>query len=246
MNKLTLTILITAFNEEKNAQELVKSLSELTALLPHLKVEFFLIDNGSSDRTFEALSENMCQRFHTQLFTIGRVDINQGYGGGIKFGLQRLSQKVICILPADGKYETAQVATLIEEYFRQSNKQGLMIAGNRKFRNDPKTVQILSKLYSLLVRIKFRVEITDVNGLPKVFFNDLNESEINSLPNNQCLDAFLCLTWKIKGGSFLEKNLRFRQQLDGTASWHGKRMKTSFLMFRTIVLWKPSHSKKVG
>ena len=227
-----MSIVVPAFNE-------VDSLSSLFELVGKFSlsctdsIELVVVENGSTDFTRSMLREMNAESYPFYLKLL-ELDSNIGYGGAIKAGILASNCEVVMILPADGKYHLDAVEDCYLAYKNLASAP-TMVKGLRTLRNDPFSVQVLSFLYTLLTNILFRVFLRDTNGLPKIFNKNLIQSQLNELPNNACFDAGLIAVWRRNQGNFCEVAVRFEQPSLRTASWSGKRLQVSLLMFLEIV-----------
>jgi glycosyltransferase involved in cell wall biosynthesis len=233
---MNITILVPCYNESEEILELIQSLHNLNSSLSResVSLSFLLIDNGCTDDTFQKL--DIEEQDHVSCCRIQTLQVteNIGYGFGVKSALEVTHGKTICILPADGKYDFSEVANLMSSYVGALSRD-FLLKGVRSGRNDPTTIQILSFFYTKLVNVLTGIHVKDVNGLPKIFYNNFTSSEIHLMSNIACLDATLLYLWARKGGKFKELPLKFTQNLEGKTSWSGKRTVTTLKMFHELV-----------
>jgi glycosyltransferase involved in cell wall biosynthesis len=91
------SVIIPAYNEE---QGLSKVLDELARLCPG--EEIIVVDDGSTDRTFEIASK-------FDKVKVIRHGKNYGYGASLKSGINSASTQRIVFLDADGQHDVEQV-----------------------------------------------------------------------------------------------------------------------------------------
>ena len=75
------SLVIPCFNEEKSLKVLLPQLVSVVER-ENNDIEFLLVNNGSTDRTFELFN-----KLSSKNITLINLDKNVGYGGGIKAGL---------------------------------------------------------------------------------------------------------------------------------------------------------------
>lgn len=233
---MNISVVIPCYNESEKIVDLIELIHSLTVLSEpyNFNLDFILVDNGCTDDTFdkfqiEALIHLSCCQIQTL-----HISQNIGYGYGVKSGLMNVRDRNVCILPADGKYESKDIIDSIA-LFSSTGSRGILVKGMRTNRNDPMIIRILSFIYTQLVNFLTGVRMRDVNGLPKIFFNGFSPNEIDLMSNSACLDATLLFLWSRKGGFTTEFPVKFTQNLEGKASWSGKRTVTTIKMFQELV-----------
>jgi glycosyltransferase involved in cell wall biosynthesis len=112
--KKRLLIFIVAYNAERTIQ---KVLQRIPATLAKYDCEILIIDDSSSDRTFEKASafesEFGCRFPITTLFN----PVNQGYGGNQKIGFQyaiRNGFEMVALVHGDGQYAPECLPDLVQ------------------------------------------------------------------------------------------------------------------------------------
>lgn len=230
--RVPLSIVVPAFNEE-NSIETLFSLVGKFALSCKQPVELIVVENGSKDATRIRLRDLqlVSQPFSLQLL---ELDLNVGYGGAIRRGIQISKYQEIMILPADGKYSLIALQTCFQQYMTLASSI-YMVKGHRILRNDPFSVRVLSYLYTCLTNLLFQVFLKDTNGLPKVFNKNLVQEHLHELPSNACFDAGLIALWRRRNGKFFEVRVEFKQPSLFSTSWAGRRFKVSRSMFWEII-----------
>ena len=228
-----ISIIIQVYNEENNIDILFDFVRQLSSEKPIIN-ELILVENGSTDDTREQIKK-LSSRTKGLNLSVIYVQDNQGYGGGVKIGVQKSKNDNVMILPADGKYSIYDVIKIVIVY-ENSSDVNLMIKGKRHLRNDPLTVQTLSFMLTFLCQLLFRTRVKDINGLPKIFNKKIVGKNLLNLSTNSCFDATLCDIWQKSGGKFLEVNVSFTQ--NKKASWKGMRAKVSIAMVFTLFKYK--------
>lgn len=161
------TLLIPAYNEEKGIGPVLEQVKKLG-----LPGEILVVDDGSTDRTFEAAQ--------VPGITVLRHDVNRGYGQSLKTGILASKYDIIVITDADGTYPNEDIAKLLGymEYYD-------MVVGART----GKTVKIplirkpAKKFLNLLANYLAGVEIPDLNSGLRVFRKPVAREFFNILPS---------------------------------------------------------------
>jgi cellulose synthase/poly-beta-1,6-N-acetylglucosamine synthase-like glycosyltransferase len=88
-----ISVIVPAYNEEKNIRKCIESL--LSANYPKDKLEVIVVDDGSTDRTYEIAKSIKDKR--VKVYT----KPNSGKGASLNFGIERASGELIAVLDAD-------------------------------------------------------------------------------------------------------------------------------------------------
>ncbi len=114
-NRPRLLVLIVAYHAEKTIQQVLARIP--LQLLDDYDVEVLVIDDGSSDRTFE--HGEAVRQSHTLPFplTVLVNPVNQGYGGNQKIGFHYAIQHefdLVALIHGDGQYAPECLPALLE------------------------------------------------------------------------------------------------------------------------------------
>src|SRR5688572_24308667 len=102
-----LSLVMPCYNEESCLGETAPALVDAFAE-EGIKLELVLVDNGSRDRTGQIIDELSARGLPITKVTI---DVNRGYGNGIRMGLQACQAPIIGYLCADGQVAPKDVVT---------------------------------------------------------------------------------------------------------------------------------------
>ncbi len=99
IKKKVISVVTSAFNEELCIAELIARYAELEHAESSYHFEFILVDNGSTDLTFELMQENSIKlQGSVEILKLSR---NFRDGGGLKAGLSRASGDALVLMSAD-------------------------------------------------------------------------------------------------------------------------------------------------
>lgn len=102
-----LSIVIPAYNEQATIEAAIER--ALAAELPVTDRELVVVENGSSDRTREALRA----RDWPAEVRIVELDANRGKGGAVQVAAEHAEGELMAILDADLEYDPADLAAMI-------------------------------------------------------------------------------------------------------------------------------------
>ena len=108
--RISVSIVIPAFNEEKQISSQIQKIHSLMGEL-EWSYEIIVVDDGSTDRTSEEV--------HRHAVRLIRVRENRGYGAALKRGIAAAKSDRIVIIDADGTYPCEAIPLLLaksEEY----------------------------------------------------------------------------------------------------------------------------------
>ena len=107
------SVIIPCFNEENGVEQTFRDLKEsLKNEGPH---EIIMVNDGSSDKTLEILSQISENIENSFVVSSSR---NRGYGASLKLGIQRSKFDYIVITDADGTYPAESIPNLLTELFK--------------------------------------------------------------------------------------------------------------------------------
>jgi dolichol-phosphate mannosyltransferase len=112
MRKL-ISIIVPAYNEEGNIEELRKQLQSVFAENQDYDFEVILVENGSTDRTFEKMLE---VRKGDQRFKILQLSRNFRMDGGITAGLSHATGDAAVIMTANLQDKPALITRFIQKW----------------------------------------------------------------------------------------------------------------------------------
>ena len=224
--------MVPAFNEAESIPALFKLISDFGASVK-FHVTLLIIENGSRDSTRKIIYEQT-SRYSNLNTTILELDSNIGYGGALKKGIAHAESQVVALLPADGKYQLADIQRVFQSFPLDGNDT-VMVKGLRVSRNDPRTVQFLSRMLTLISNALLGTSLKDVNGLPKVFNRSPILGELSIVPNDGCFDFGLIAIWNRGGRDFHEIPVTFTQKNLSEASWAGQKFKTSVRVLLRVI-----------
>jgi len=148
--KLNLSVIVPAYNEEKITAETIKDLKrELTGL--DLNYEIIVVNDASTDKTREVLEK-------ISGIKIINHPYNKGYGAALKTGIEKARFNNLLFFDADGQHKKEYIPEMIKHI-----GQFDMIVGTRRGYKGPFIRQPGKKLLNLLANYLSQQKIPDLN-----------------------------------------------------------------------------------
>ncbi len=207
---IELSVAIPFYNEEANAERVVKSLiDELDRL--GISFEIIMVNNGSRDTTGTVLDrlakeDARCRPVH--------LIVNAGYGGGILTGLYYCQGRYLGYVWGDDQIKAADVVRVYE-----SIRDGGVdwAKGRRTERHYGLERKIISRIYNFLFRLIFQLPTADANGVPKIFKRETYE-KLDISSTDWFIDAEIIIKSVRQKFSFSEVPVVFHKREKGASS----------------------------
>ena len=153
------SIVVPAYNEARSLPEL---LAETGEALQNIPWEAVVVDDGSTDSTWNVLLD-LRNEYPLTALRLGR---NQGKAAALAAGFSRARGSYVATLDADLQDDPAEIPAMIE----LMEEQGLdLVSGWKRKRRDPVTKTLPSKLFNLTVRLTTGIRLHDFNCGLKVY-----------------------------------------------------------------------------
>jgi glycosyltransferase involved in cell wall biosynthesis len=231
MVKDTISVIVPAFNEEKNIASVINELSRLRDLY---KVETIVIDDASSDKTAEIAKNEGVEKVISH-------KKNKGKGGAFKTGLTYATHEFIVQFDADGQLKASDIPKLIN-----SLKEGAdVVLGARyslrnlfKSTNGTQTNLFGNIFVSLVATIFSGKLIIDVmTGLKAFKKNKIKK--IIPKANDFAYEAEIVIRASRKGFKISTVNISCRKRKSGKS--YLSPYKHGFAVIKTIIMTATSY-----
>jgi glycosyltransferase involved in cell wall biosynthesis len=221
-----LTIIIPAFNEEKGIKNTIED------LLPFAKKnnwEILVVNDGSSDRTKEIISEISGISYINHPY-------NKGYGASLKTGIKASEGNLIAFYDADGQHDPKDLENLAENIDSHD-----MVVGQRGKDSHQDLIRkpgkwVLGKVANFLVGRK----IPDLNSGLRVIRKDVIINLLHLFPDGFSFSTTSTVAFMNMGYDVVYIKIKVKKRV-GTSSVrqirHGAN--TILLITRLIVLFNP-------
>jgi glycosyltransferase involved in cell wall biosynthesis len=215
------SIVIPCYNESGNLLKLIDICKkELCAN----GVEVILIDNGSTDGSDKILKTI---KDSDQLLKSYRLEKNQGYGGGILYGLSKAKGQYIGWTHADLQTDPADVLN----GFKLMDSDKIFVKGSRVGR--PIADNIFSIGMGIFESIILRTKLWEINAQPTIFSKKFFLSWSDP-PEDFSLDLYSYVMAKKNNLSIKRLTVFFPERFYGNSSWNTGLTSKLALIQRTI------------
>ncbi len=164
MNYKLLTIIVPVYNEESTIAEVISRINQTE--LPIAK-EIIVIDDGSSDRTTNILSN---EKDITRLYS---TPVNVGKGAAVRIGLTLAEGDIFLIQDADLELNPDEYGQLIQPILDGSTE---VVYGSRFLKKNNKVAKsrlIANRFLTSITNILFHSKLTDMETAYKVFTSNV-------------------------------------------------------------------------
>jgi len=220
---MKLSIIIPCYNEELSLKKLVDNCLEYI----NNDVEIILVDNGSTDKTYNSL---LSFNLPSNIVPV-RVEENLGYGNGILYGLNLAKGEVISWTHADLQTDVSDVLKGYKKFENELISKKCMVKGERKKRN------LLDFLFTFAMGIYSSIILNkwmyDINAQPKIFHRSFL-NEFDNPPLDFSLDLFLIYFFKSKNIKVNSFPVLFNKREYGEAKGGGTFKGKINLIIRTL------------
>jgi glycosyltransferase involved in cell wall biosynthesis len=201
-----LSLVIPAYNERENLAPL---LDEIGAVLGDRPYEVIVIDDGSTDGTFETLK--FLRTEHPQLRVIA-FERNAGQTAAFAAGFRAAAAPVVVTLDADLQNDPADIPKLVETLQRTG---ATAVAGYRATRRDTAWKRLQSRIANG-IRNRLNGEVIRDTGCSLKAFRT---EAVRALPLFAGMHRFLPTLIKMQGGSVTEVPVGHRPRRHGATKY---------------------------
>ncbi|HHF53392.1 MAG TPA: glycosyltransferase family 2 protein [candidate division WOR-3 bacterium] len=151
---MKISVLIPAYNEKENLEELLSHIHKFREK-EDIDWEFIIIDDGSTDGSFELL-----KKLHDRYPYIKVIKHRRNFGltEALLTGLHHSTGDALVFFPADLQFHLEDVKRMVD---KMENGYDL-VAGKKKGKYEKKFV---SRIYNLLSQKLFNINVSDMNSI---------------------------------------------------------------------------------
>lgn len=187
-----LSLILPVLNEENIITPVVEDIIKVLESMNN-SFEIILVENESTDRTWQVINL-LAEKDHR----IKAIRTKQGYGSAIIAGIKTARGEFISYMPSDGQIDSKILILLWQE--AKSGKADVVKI--RRINRESTVRFIRSKVFNLLARILYPIDISDINGSPRIIKTDkLKQLELtftDSFIDTEFTVKAHLLGWKFK------------------------------------------------
>ena len=229
-----LSIILPCYNEEKNIIHVFNEFKKIQFSKEFI-IELILVENGSTDNTEKEIDKNIAD-FNSENIEIKKVkkSKNDGYGGGIKAGINKSTGEFIAWAHAD-------LQTPLEDIYKifllMKNDKNSFGKGYRT--NNRGYDGIISRLHEKLASLILGQKMCEINAQPKIFHKSLIIN-LNSIPKKWTLiDTYIYFLALKNKKKIYEINVVFKNRIYGHSKWKNNfKAFLKHLFFNFVYLFK--------
>jgi glycosyltransferase involved in cell wall biosynthesis len=153
----TITVCMTAFNEEAVITETVRECLDVLDQVPG-QHSVLVVNDGSTDRTGSILQALVAHEPRVQVFT---HETNQGFAAGVRSALREARGDLVFYFGADGEWRAQELHGLLAKLAEGYD----LVIGVRRKKHYGIYRRGVSWLFNLLVRTLFGINLRDVGSI---------------------------------------------------------------------------------
>ncbi|MBM3554365.1 MAG: glycosyltransferase family 2 protein [Alphaproteobacteria bacterium] len=206
-----LSLVIPAFNEAKNLPLIA---ARVRAAFHRSDIEVIIVDNGSVDESPRVLAELLAG---DPVLRSVRVEINQGYGFGILFGLKAARGRILAWTHADMQTDPADVLRGLEFFEGVADPSRLFVKGRRFGR--PIADVVFTMGMAAFETTLLGVPLWDINAQPTMFHRSFFETWRDP-PHDFALDLYAYHRARVAGLEIRRYPVAFGERAHGHSHWN--------------------------
>ena len=210
--RASLSVVVPCYNEEKSLEEIVQRFAQANP--GKNGFELVLVDNGSSDGTWQSLLR-LCRVY--QFVKRVRVEKNVGYGFGIMSGLATAKGEFLCWTHADLQTDPLDAVKAYELTSASPSPVGCFVKGRRK--NRPMLDAFFAFGMSAFAALVLGRWLEDINAQPNLFHRSFLIS-LKSAPKDFSFDLYALFKARQSGLQIVRFPVDFSRRIHGRSHWN--------------------------
>lgn len=158
---MRISVVVPVYNEEETVAQVLESLSKVP-----LDLEVIVVDDASTDRTWEILQE-LRQREPFNTYHYIRHDFNQGKGAGLRTGFGMVSGDIVTVQDADMEYNPQDLPALVRKWEKAGDAK-VAVYGRRDLSPQKLTTRWGNQFLTTVTNILYSCRIHDMETCYKM------------------------------------------------------------------------------
>lgn len=221
----SLSIIIPAFNEEESLEEVVHASQKVGKEISK-KLEIVIVNDGSRDRTGEIADRLARENPNVRVIHHPK---NRGFGAAQKTGFEAAAHEFVTLVPADKQFDVRCLRK-----FTYLIPECDIVAGYRVKRKDKAHRRLNTKVFRMMMRLLFGVNLKDVNWVKLFRRQILDEMDITF--DGIGVDAEIVVKAQRKGCRFRELWVSYLPRTTGQSTGD-KPSRVMMTLIELAILW---------
>jgi glycosyltransferase involved in cell wall biosynthesis len=199
------TIVIPIFNESKSLEILLRKIEEIDKS----DFSFLIVDNGST----EPLIQEVLNRHKKLGWSSVRAEVNQGFGGGVVFGISKCNSEFVGWMPGNLKVDPQEIIQVLSKVdFRKVD----VIKARRIGRNT--SSKLKTWVIGLIQSAILKCNMFDAGGTPTVCRRSFL-AELKDAPRDYVFESFVLYRARSTNSRILRPNVNYGTRKFGKSHW---------------------------
>ena len=224
---------IPIYKDLENLKDLISEIEQL----PGLPIDLYILDHGSND---EQLTNFLDSLKMPNVKTIASKE-NFGFGGGVKFLLQKMDNEFVGWMPGNGKVRPRDLHLVVDAFELKDVKNAFK--ANRARRS--KIENLKTGLAGLAVSLWYGANLLDSGGTPTVVRKDLVQ-QLLAGPNDYSFEAFVMFRLHQLGLKLDRAKVPYGARVHGSSHWQRGFKSEMKLLLRILEQRKDWKNLKLG
>jgi len=203
-----ISIVIPVLNEERNIINLITEIKK--NLEKKIKYEIIIVDDGSSDNTYNVLLKYLKKNKKVLVFKHKK---NYGQSVSLRTGIMQTSSNYIVTLDGDGQNDPRDILKLLKNF--ETDKEFMMVIGNRVKRIDNFARRLASRSAFKIRKFILKDETPDTGCAIKVF----KKEDFLKLPFFNHIHRFLPFLFNSFKGKVISIQVNHRARINGYSKY---------------------------
>ncbi len=227
------SIIIPCYNEQANLPLLIDN---ILPLQNDYELEYILVENGSTDNSREYLKNNIEGKYKN--IKIKYLDINKGYGYGLKNGLKLAKGEYLGWIHADMQVHPNDLRPIFDFALSNDSKEKIFLKARRT--NRPFVDRFFAAGQTVFSSIVFFYKMFDIGASPLIFSKSLIDN-YDKMTNDFSIEVFTYLMAKKKNFYIKRFNINLNDRENSDSSWNTglmSKFKLSLILIKSSLLIK--------